>query len=96
MDFTLIYNFFLRFLPQTEARRPQGDSYNRLFGEPDRAAVPKLRAGSNIPIGNDAVDSSLKQSNGNVVVRETNGHEKRNYELFCKLFWYFSVISSTY
>jgi hypothetical protein len=57
-----------------DARRPQGDSHNRLFGEPDRAAVPKLRAGSNIPIGNDAIDSSLKQSNGNVVGRETNGH----------------------
>lgn len=60
----------------TDARRPQGDSHNRLFGEPDRAAVPKLRAGSNIPIGNAEVDSSLKQSNGTVVGREINGQEK--------------------
>jgi len=49
-----------------DARRPQFDSHNRLFGDSDRPYTPaKSRLKSNIPIGGDEADSSLKHSNGN-------------------------------
>jgi hypothetical protein len=48
-----------------DVRRPQADSHNRLFGEPDQACTPaKNRLRSNIPIGGDESDASSKQSNG--------------------------------
>lgn len=65
-----------------DARRQQFDSYNRLFGEPARNPAPaRNKTVSSIPIGSDAPDSSLKQSNGNVNGRELNGHEKSNYHI---------------
>lgn len=50
-----------------DGRRPQFDSHNRLFGDSDRSlSTPaKNRLKSNIPIGGDEADSSLKHSNGN-------------------------------
>jgi len=48
-----------------DTRRPQFDSHNRLFGDAERPYTPaKNRLRSNIPIGGDESDSSLKHSNG--------------------------------
>lgn len=70
-----------------DGRRQQFDSYNRLFGEPAKNPAPARKVVSSIPIGSDAPDSSLKQSNGNVNGRELNGHEKSNYHFF---YYYFT------
>jgi hypothetical protein len=56
-------------------RRQPNDSHNRLFGTPERPFTPaKNRLKSNIPIGGDESDSSLKHTNGNGVKHQTNGH----------------------
>jgi len=59
-----------RYFFMGDARRPQLDSHNRLFGDADRPCTPagsKNRLKSNIPLGTcDEADSSLKHSNGNV------------------------------
>lgn len=86
------------FLSSGDVRRPQGDSHNRLFGDSDRAYTPaKSRLRSNIPIGGDEADSSLKHSNGNGHTNSSrehiNGSEngKSNYQKLKFFFRYFSL-----
>lgn len=59
-----------------DARRPQYDSHNRLFGDSDRpyTAAKNRAARSNIPIGGDEADSSLKHSNGNGLTNSSREH----------------------
>jgi len=58
-----------------DARRPQFDSHNRLFGDAERPYTPaKNRLKSNIPIGGDESDLSLKHSNGNGHTNSSREH----------------------
>lgn len=64
------------FTPQGDGRRgPQADdSHSRLFGS-DRGFTPaKNRLKSNIPIGGDEADSSLKHTNGNGHTNSSREH----------------------
>jgi Microtubule-Associated protein Jupiter len=79
--------------PSGDGRRaPSDSSHNRLFGDSDRglATPAKNRLKSNIPIGGDESDATLKHSNGNGYTnssREHSGSEngKSNYSERWKL-----------
>lgn len=75
----LIFN--LKYLG--DGRRQHVDSHNRLFGDVDRLVTPaKNHLKSNIPIGGEVVDGSMKHSNGGHYDQENGMNGNKNAGMY--------------